>query len=160
MCVRSFLSAPKRHWDSLAALIVHISVSVAIFYYFGWFVWLLAAIVPFMIAFMIGAYLFYAQHNFPGVTFREKDQWCYEDAAISSSSYMVMNPFWRWVTANIGYHHIHHINSRIPFYRLPEVMSKIPELQKAKTTTLNPSDIVACFRLKVWDPEKNAMTGV
>lgn len=160
MCVRSFLSAPKRHWDSLVALIWHISVSVAIFYYFGWFVWLLAAIVPFMIAFMIGAYLFYAQHNFPGVTFREKDQWCYEDAAISSSSYMVMNPFWKWVTANIGYHHIHHINSRIPFYRLPEVMEKIPELQKAKTTTLNPSDIAACFRLKVWDPEKNAMTGV
>lgn len=160
MCVRSFLSAPKRHWDSLVALVWHISVSVLIFYYFGWFTWLLAAVIPFMIAFMIGAYLFYAQHNFPGVIFKEKDQWCYEDAAILSSSYMVMNPFWKWVTANIGYHHIHHINSRIPFYRLPEVMAKIPELQKAKTTTLNPSDIVRCFRLKVWDSEKNAMTGI
>jgi omega-6 fatty acid desaturase (delta-12 desaturase) len=159
MCVRSFISAPKRHYDSLIALAMHISISVLIFVYLGFTAWILAAIVPFLIAFMIGSYLFYAQHNFPGVTFREKDQWCYEDAAISSSSYMVMNPFWKWVTANIGYHHIHHINSRIPFYRLPEVMASIPELQKAKTTTLNPADIAACFRLKVWDPEKNAMVG-
>ena len=160
MCVRSFLSGPKRHWDSAVALTVHITASVLIFIYFGWFTWLLAAIVPFMIAFMIGAYLFYAQHNFPGVMFREKDDWCYEDAALLSSSYMVMNPFWKWVTANIGYHHIHHINSRIPFYRLPEVMASIPQLQEAKTTTLNPADIIACFRLKVWDTESQSMIGV
>jgi omega-6 fatty acid desaturase (delta-12 desaturase) len=38
-------------------------------------------------------------------------------------------------------------------------MASIPELQKVKTTTLNPSDIIACFKLKVWDPEKNAMVG-
>jgi omega-6 fatty acid desaturase (delta-12 desaturase) len=113
-----------------------------------------------MVAFMIGAYLFYAQHNFPGVTFREKDAWCYEEAAMASSSYMVMNPFWRWVTANIGYHHIHHINSRIPFYRLPEAMASIPQLKEAKTTTLNPLDIMACFRLKVWDPTTNSMVGL
>jgi acyl-lipid omega-6 desaturase (Delta-12 desaturase) len=160
MCVRSFVSAPKRHWDSLIALIVHFSISVLVFVYLGWLTWLLAAVVPFMLAFMIGSYLFYAQHNFPGVTFREKDEWCYEEAAMSSSSYMVMNPFWKWVTANIGYHHIHHINSRIPFYRLPEVMAKIPQLQEAKTTTLNPLDIVACFRLKVWDPTTNSMVGL
>lgn len=160
MCVRSFLSAPNRHWDSALALTIHITASVLIFVYFGWTTWLLAAIVPFMIAFMIGAYLFYAQHNFPGVKFREKDDWCYEDAALLSSSYMVMNPFWKWVTANIGYHHIHHINSRIPFYRLPEVMASIPQLQEAKTTSLNPADIIACFRLKVWDTESQSMIGV
>jgi acyl-lipid omega-6 desaturase (Delta-12 desaturase) len=160
MCIQSFLSAPRRHWDSLLALILHFTVSVLLFIYFGWFTWLLAFVIPFLIAFMLGAYLFYAQHNFPGVTFREKTDWCYEDAAISSSSYMVMNPFWKWITANIGYHHIHHINSRIPFYRLPEVMAKIPELQNVKTTTLNPGDVIACFKLKVWDPESNSMIGV
>ncbi|MBN8850874.1 MAG: fatty acid desaturase [Sphingobacteriales bacterium 50-39] len=160
MCVRSFICAPKRHWDSLIALILHIGISVSIFVCLGWLPWLLAAVIPFMLAFMIGAYLFYAQHNFPGVTFREKDEWCYEAAAMSSSSYMVMNPFWKWVTANIGYHHIHHINSRIPFYRLPEVMASIPQLREAKTTTLNPLDIMACLRLKVWDPNSNSMVGI
>jgi len=61
------------------------------------------------------------------------------------------------MTANIGYHHIHHLNSRIPFYRLPEAMQAIPELQHAKTTSLSPLEIVRCFRLKVWDPERNRM---
>jgi len=160
MCVNSFLSAPRRHWDSLIALIVHAGASALIFVYLGWLAWLLSFVVPFMLAFMLGAYLFYAQHNFPGVTFREKEEWCYEEAAISSSSYMVMNPFWKWVTANIGYHHVHHLNARIPFYRLPEAMAAIPELQQAKTTSLHPMDIIACFKLKIWDPEKNAMVGV
>jgi omega-6 fatty acid desaturase (delta-12 desaturase) len=85
MCLSSFISSPKRHWDSLVALIFHISMSVLVFVYLGWLTWLLAAVVPFMLAFMIGSYLFYAQHNFPGVTFREKDEWCYEEAAMSSS---------------------------------------------------------------------------
>jgi omega-6 fatty acid desaturase (delta-12 desaturase) len=106
---------------------------------------------------MLGSYLFYAQHNFPGVVFRNNVDWSYTDAALESSSYMAMNPFLEWVTANIGYHHIHHLNSRIPFYRLPEAMAKIPELQTAKVTTLKPSDIIACLRLKLWDPTQNKM---
>ena len=160
MVIQSFMSSPRRHWDSLLALVLHIGVAVFVAIYFGWMVLLLSFIVPFFIAFMVGAYLFYAQHNFPGVTFKDKDGWTYDGAAIESSSYMVMNPFWKWVTANIGYHHIHHINSRIPFYRLPEVMKAIPELQNPKTTSLNPAEIARCFRLKVWDPEKNRMIGM
>lgn len=160
MCIRSFVNSPKRHWDSLIALLVHVGASAITIIYFGWLTWLLAFVIPFLTACMLGSYLFYAQHNFPGVTFKGKEQWSYEEAALASSSYMVMNPFWRWVTANIGYHHIHHINSRIPFYRLPEAMAALPELQKPKTTTLNPADIIACFRLKVWDPDTNAMIGL
>lgn len=109
---------------------------------------------------MLGAYLFFAQHNFPTVNYRINKDWNYADAALESSSYMKMNRFWRWVTANIGYHHVHHLNSRIPFYRLPEAMAAIPELQNAKITTLNPSDIISCLRLKVWDPEQNKMIGM
>jgi omega-6 fatty acid desaturase (delta-12 desaturase) len=62
-----------------------------------------------------------------------------------------------WFTANIGYHHIHHLNARIPFYRLPEVMDHIPELQKPKTTSLRPVDIARCFALKVWDVQSQTM---
>ncbi|HRE73353.1 MAG TPA: fatty acid desaturase [Flavobacteriales bacterium] len=157
MCVQSFSSSPKRHWDSLVALILHFSLQFIVFYFLGWEAWLFGIIIPFILADMIGAYLFYAQHNFPGVTFREKEGWTYHHAALESSSYMKMNFFWNWVTANIGYHHIHHMNSRIPFYRLPEVMKSIPELQNARETSLSIKDIVACFRLKVWDPERNKM---
>jgi omega-6 fatty acid desaturase (delta-12 desaturase) len=159
MCIQSFLSNPKKHWDSLLVLLVHFSIAIFIFFHFGWLTWFLTFFLPFFLSHMLGAYLFYAQHNFPGAVYRNNVDWNYAQAALESSSYMAMNPFWQWVTANIGYHHIHHINSRIPFYRLPEAMKKIPELQNVTITTLNISDIIACLRLKVWDPQQNKMIG-
>jgi len=65
-----------------------------------------------------------------------------------------------WFTANIGYHHVHHLNARIPFYRLPEVVRELPELQHAKITSLNPVEIFRCLRLKVWDVESQRMIGL
>lgn len=73
---------------------------------------------------------------------------------------MKMNPVMQWFTANIGFHHIHHLNARIPFYRLPEVMKAIPELQNVKRTSLSPKDILACFKLKVWDSVEGKMVGL
>lgn len=160
MCYQSFTSSPSRHWDSLLSMIFHIAIIILILVFLGWKVWLISFFLPFFIACMLGAYLFYAQHNFPGVVFNEGANWNYLDAALLSSSYMRMNFFWRWVTANIGYHHIHHINARIPFYRLPEVMKNIPEMQQVKETTLNPKDIISCFRLKIWDSAKNKMISI
>jgi len=71
-----------------------------------------------------------------------------------------MNPIMHWFTANIGYHHIHHLNAKIPFYRLPEVMKHFPELQAARTTSLHPRDIIACLKLKVWDQELGRMVSL
>lgn len=159
MCIQSFLSSFRRHWDSLVVLIVHVGVAVYLFVHFGWFTWFLTFFLPFFLSQMLGAYLFYAQHNFPGVVFRKNAEWNYTSAALESSSYMKLNPFMQWVTANIGFHHIHHLNSKIPFYRLPEAMAAIPELQQAKVTTLKPRDIISCLRLKVWDVDQNKMIG-
>jgi omega-6 fatty acid desaturase (delta-12 desaturase) len=143
----------------LLIFILHITVAASLWIYHGPQTWLLTFFLPFFLSHMLGAYLFYAQHNFPGVKFKSNKEWNYSGAALESSSYMKMSPLWQWVTANIGFHHIHHLNSRIPFYRLPEVMHKFPELQAATITTLNPSDIAACLRLKVWDPERDEMIG-
>ncbi|HSH66243.1 MAG TPA: fatty acid desaturase [Bacteroidia bacterium] len=159
MCIQSFLSSFRRHWDSLVVLIIHFSIAVFLFVEFGWLTWFLTFFLPFFLSHMLGAYLFYAQHNFPGVIFSNNTSWNYTNAALKSSSFMKMNPFMNWVTANIGYHHIHHLNSRIPFYRLPEAMASIPELQTPMITTLNPSDIINCLKLKVWDPDLNKMIG-
>jgi len=159
MCLNSFLSNPKKHMDSLLALILHFTIVTVVIIKFGWMVWLISIFIPFIISSFLGAYLFYAQHNFPGATFSRNEEWKYDRAALESSSYMVMSPFMRWCTANISYHHIHHLNSRIPFYRLPEAMAAIPELQHPKTTSLHPRDMIKCFRLKVWDPAANKMIG-
>lgn len=160
MCFLPFLRKPKEHFDCLVALVLHFSISVALVYYTGWIGLLLSQTIPHLITFGIGSYLFYAQHNFPGVSFYDKAGWTYERAALESSSYMKTGKIMAWFTANIGYHHVHHLNSRIPFYRLPEVIRAIPELQKPKITSLNPLEIIRCLRLKVWDVEQQRMVGL
>ena len=157
MCINSLMSSARRHLDSLLALIVHAAFITLTVVFLGWQSWLTGIMIPFFISTGIGAYLFYAQHNFPGVIFQANEDWAYETAALKSSSYMKLNPFWAWVTANIGYHHIHHLNSRIPFYKLPEVMRQLPELQSATTTSLSIKDMCHCLRLKIWDPEQQQL---
>jgi omega-6 fatty acid desaturase (delta-12 desaturase) len=68
-----------------------------------------------------------------------------------------MNRMMRWFTANIGYHHVHHVNARIPFYRLPEAMNSMKELQQPQTTSLHPAEIWKCLQLKLWDTNKGRM---
>ena len=160
MCIASFLSCPRRHLDALIALVLHIAAAVAIFILWGWQAWFLMFFLPFLIAFGLGSYLFYAQHNFPDVRFCNNKDWAYDKAALESSSYMVMHPVMAWFTGNIGYHHIHHLNAKIPFYRLPEVMKHFPELQNCKTTSLKIKDVYACLRLKIWDSENGRMVGL
>ena len=72
---------------------------------------------------------------------------------------MKLGPIMNWFTGNIGYHHVHHLNSLIPFYRLPEAMAAIPELQSPVVTTLRPRDISRCLRLSLWDvPSQRLVT--
>ena len=67
---------------------------------------------------------------------------------------MKLNKVMAWFTGNIGYHHVHHLNVRIPFYRLPDAMNAIPELQSPATTTLSIGEIRGCFRACLWDEKQ------
>lgn len=155
--VKSFVQSPKKHVDSLVALLFHAAAGTVIWHVFGWQTFLISWFGPFFLAFAIGSYLFYSQHNFPSAQFRENHDWTYDHAALSSSSFMVMHPVMHWLTGDIGYHHVHHMNSRIPFYRLRETMRNIPELQTVSTTSWNPVEMWRCFRLKLWDADKGRM---
>ena len=159
MCIKSIINRFSKHIDSLVALMIHFSYQYLVFYFLGLQTWILFCAIPHFISGAMGAYLFYAQHNFPGATFVGNEDWTYEGAALDSSSYMKLSAPLQWVSANIGFHHIHHLNPQIPFYRLPEVMRAIPELQAAKTTSLKPKDIIACFKLKVYDFKKQQLVG-
>lgn len=160
MCIKSMINRFSKNIDSFVALIVHFAYQIAVFYFLGWQTWILMCAIPHFISGAMGSYLFYAQHNFPTVTFVGNEEWTYEGAALDSSSYMKLSPLMHWFTANIGYHHIHHMNSRIPFYRLPEVWEAIPEMRTAKTTSLKIKDVIACLRLKVWDYDSQKMVGI
>ena len=157
MCLQPFAKNPVRHYDCFIALLLHFLFGYFLVSTGGMTALVLTLFIPFSLSFAFGAYLFYVQHNFPDVLFLQKKDWSYEKAALESSSYLVMGRFMRWVTGNIGYHHIHHLNSGIPFYRLPEVMERIPDLQKAKKTSLHWKDIRACLSLKLWDSDRNRM---
>lgn len=160
MCIYPSLTKPREHYDGLVAFLGHLVLGVAVTWFAGWPALLLTLILPHFVASAIGSYLFYAQHNFPKVSFSDNGGWTYEKAAMESSSFMKTGPILAWFTANIGYHHIHHLNSRIPFYRLPEVIAAIPELQSPKTTSLHPMEIIRCLRLKVWDVEAQRMVSL
>ncbi len=158
MTLQSFLRKPRQHPDCLLAALLHVTLWVVL----G--VWapgmlLFTFILPFGLASAMGAYLFYAQHNFPEVDLRDQSEWDYVYAALNSSSFMDIGPLMHWFTGNIGYHHIHHLNSRIPFYRLPEAMVALEELQSPRRTSLSPAAIFACLRLKLWDQAQGRMVG-
>ncbi|MFO0596770.1 MAG: fatty acid desaturase [Myxococcaceae bacterium] len=159
MVVKPLFRAPLKHWAGLVSLAVVYGGAVAAWMTGHFDVWVFGWLIPMWLAAMAGAYLFYAQHNFPEGHIASRQDWSFAKAATESSSYMVMGPVMNWFTANIGYHHVHHLNAAIPFYRLPEAMAGIPELQHPGKTSLSPKDIAACFALKVWDADQNKMVG-
>ncbi|NIV18251.1 MAG: fatty acid desaturase [Woeseiaceae bacterium] len=150
--VLPLIRSPGRYWDSLVVLLGHVSLIALLWIIGGFDTAFFVILLPMTIASIIGSYMFFAQHSFEDMHILPQDEWNYYRAAVESSSYMKLNPLMRWFTGNIGYHHIHHLNVRIPFYRLPEAMKAIPELQSPVTTTLSFRDIRACFRCSLWDP--------
>ena len=155
MCLRPFLIDRKRHWDSPISVLIHFGLIGTCVWFAGWQTAAFVLVIPSIIATTSGAYLFYAQHNFPSAKIRPNDEWTYTGAALQSSSFLEMGPIMHWLTGNIGYHHVHHLNAKIPFYRLPEAMDALVPLQSPNTTTLGVRDIIGCLRLKLWDAELN-----
>jgi omega-6 fatty acid desaturase (delta-12 desaturase) len=103
----------------------------------------------------IGVWLFYVQHQFEDTHWREDGDWNLHRAALAGSSYYKLPGILRWLTANIGIHHVHHLCSRIPFYRLPEVLRDHPELRDVRPITILES--LRCARLKLWDEERDRL---
>jgi acyl-lipid omega-6 desaturase (Delta-12 desaturase) len=105
----------------------------------------------------IGVWLFYVQHQFEEAYWQENEQWDYFKAGIKGSSYYALPKLLQWFTANIGIHHLHHLDHLIPNYRLQECMDKHPELRAVNKLTFWQS--LACFRLKLWDEDQGKMVG-
>ncbi len=89
-----------------------------------------------MLAASAGVWLFYVQHQFEHTYWEQDKAWSHAESSLHGSSYYVLPGVLRWLTANIGMHHVHHLNSRIPFYRLPRSCSTTPELAEAGKLTL------------------------
>jgi len=97
----------------------------------------------------IGVWLFFVQHQFEGTHWRADDAWNVSEAALHGSSHYDLPGPLKWLTAHIGVHHVHHLSSRIPYYRLPEVLRDFPELRNVGRLTLGQS--LRCVPLTLWD---------
>ncbi len=103
----------------------------------------------------IGVWLFYVQHQFEDSYWENRNSWSHAEASLHGSSFYDLPAPLRWVTANIGVHHVHHLCSRIPFYRLPTVLRDHPELKEVGRLTLLQS--LSCLRLVLWDEAARKM---
>ena len=103
----------------------------------------------------IGVWLFYVQHQFEATHWQWGKDWAMRKAALGGSSHYDLPPVLKWFTANIGVHHVHHLSSRIPFYRLPAVLNDHPSLRAMGRLTLQQS--FKCARLTLWDEEQRRM---
>jgi acyl-lipid omega-6 desaturase (Delta-12 desaturase) len=156
VCLVSLITQPRHRPWALLALAINLAAVITLGLIAPDVLWY-SLLIPSLVGSALGTYMFYCQHNFPGARYPNKDEWDYMATAIYSSSYMRTGPIMAWFTANIGYHHVHHANSGIPFYRLPEAMAAIPALRTPITTSLHPREIFRCLRLKLWDPERKCL---
>ena len=104
-----------------------------------------------LVACSIGVWLFYVQHQFEETYWHRRETWDFFDAALEGSSHLVLPRPLQWLTANIGLHHVHHLSSRIPNYRLQEVMDAHPELHRVTRVTLK--DGLRLATLSLWDED-------
>jgi acyl-lipid omega-6 desaturase (Delta-12 desaturase) len=102
-----------------------------------------------LLAGSIGVWLFYVQHQFEDTFWARDERWNFHDAALHGSSHYDLPGVLRWFTANIGVHHVHHLCSRVPYYRLPRVLRDHPELAAVGRLTLFQS--LRCVRMVLWD---------
>jgi len=104
-----------------------------------------------MLGATIGVWLFYVQHQFETAYWEPRENWDFQTAALRGASFYDLPPVLHWLTGNIGFHHIHHLSSKIPNYRLRACHEANPALQAAPRLTLWRS--LKCARLALWDAE-------
>ena len=106
---------------------------------------------------VVGTWLFYVQHQFEDAYWQPRGSWDFAESALAGSSYYRLPPVLQWFTGNIGFHHIHHLNSRIPNYHLPACYREEPSFRQAVTFGFWES--LKCTRFKLWDEQNQRMVG-
>jgi omega-6 fatty acid desaturase (delta-12 desaturase) len=127
----------------------------ALIYLFGVAVVAAVLLPVLLIAASTGVWLFYIQHQFKEAHWDHGPGWSFHDAALQGSSHLDLPPVLRWFTANIGVHHVHHLASRIPFYRLPEVLKAYPRLNDVNRFTA--LQTLGVLRLALWDEDQRRL---
>jgi omega-6 fatty acid desaturase (delta-12 desaturase) len=139
-----------RHSVHLTNLVLLVLVAAACLLV-GWRDYLLIQGPPALLAGAAGIWLFYVQHQFEDTYWERNTEWTYADAALRGSSYLKLPKVLQFFTGNIGLHHVHHLNSRIPNYNLQAAHDSDPVFSSVPTLTI--WDGLRATRLKLWDED-------
>jgi len=136
---------------ALAVLIAGVCLLV------GWQAYLLVQGPIIMLAGAAGVFLFYVQHQFEDTYWEGSADWTFTDAALRGSSYLKLPRVLQFFTGNIGLHHVHHLNARVPNYNLQRAHDENPIFDAVPTLSL--WDGVRTVRLKLWDEQSGRLVG-
>ena len=149
----------RRGWQPWLSTMATNAAIAAVIGTLIWFIgigsFLLVHLPIMLLAASVGVWLFYVQHQFEDTFWAEDRTWNVHTAALHGSSHYDLPAVLRWFSANIGVHHVHHLCSRIPYYRLPDVLREHPELVATGRLTLIES--LRCVRLVLWDERKRRL---
>ncbi len=144
------------YWISaLATNAVTAGLLITLGLVFGAYVTAVVFLPVLLTAASVGVWLFYVQHQFEDTYWDNRDNWSYHESAIGGSSYLHLPAVMNWFTGNISIHHIHHLVSRIPFYRLPAALRAHPEL--AEINRVSPRQAISTMWLTLWDEDSRKL---
>ena len=149
-------NARERHsvwWINLGIAVM----ATAMTFIFGFKAYAIIQLIIIGVAGSVGVWLFYVQHQFEGVYWERREEWDYTTAALQGSSFYKLPKVLQWFSGNIGYHHLHHLSSRIPNYNLERCHNAHPIFQSVKPVTLLSS--LKSFSFRLWDEQHRKLVG-
>ena len=146
----------KKIWRSIMGT----NLGICVYYgtmiqLFGLTPFLMVYIPVIMLSSTAAVWLFYMQHQFDDAYWERDDSWSYEEATLNGSSFYNLPRWLHWISGNIGYHHIHHLNPRVPNYNLPVCYASSPAVHDAKTIGFWESFRLA--KLALWDESEKRL---
>jgi omega-6 fatty acid desaturase (delta-12 desaturase) len=139
-------------WTNAALAVLAILMTLA----FGWRVYLSVQLLVIFLGATAGIWLFYVQHNFQGVYWERHERWDFFRAGMQGSSFYRLPGVLGWFSGNIGFHHIHHLSSRIPNYNLPRAYRENPVFQVKPLTLLGS---LRCLHWRLYDEANRRLVG-
>lgn len=144
------------YWVSaMATNIVIAAILGGLIYSFGFAATIMVVLPVLLVAASLGVLMFYVQHQFEQAHWDSADNWSFHEAALLGSSHLDLPQPLRWFSGNIGVHHVHHLASRIPFYRLPEVLDANPDLRNLNRFTAR--EALGPVRLALWAEDQRRL---
>lgn len=141
------------YFTNLVLVVLFVGMSFLI----GFWPFLIIQLSIMYLAAIAGLWLFYLQHQFEDVSWVRNEDWNYRQIAIEGSSFVKLPKLLQWFSGNIGFHHIHHINARIPNYKLEKCYHENPVFRQVKPVTILKS--LRTLKLRLWDEQLQKLVG-